>query len=163
MLQDVENDPPDDELPLPNHANQPNGNNVVSLESQVESSLSESSGKDVSDTYGGSSVGGHIRQKLCKSTAAVKRLNKTVTAKKQFIAQLKNQKEELATSHAKKLATSKAAQTNLKNTIQQERSTRSQIKAGIHNQYLEDIKSAQIFEIEDGDIDTPNPSSRLLQ
>jgi hypothetical protein len=73
-------------------------------------------------------------------------LNKTVTAKKRFITRLKNQKEDLATSHAKQLVTSKAAQTNLKNTIQQERLTRSQIKAGIRNQYLEDVKSAQILE-----------------
>jgi chromosome segregation ATPase len=35
----------------------------------------------------------------------------------------------------------------LKNTIQQERLMRSQIKAGIRNQYLEDIKSAQILQM----------------
>jgi chromosome segregation ATPase len=135
----------DDELPRPND-NQPNGDDVVLLESQVESSLSESSGKDGSDTNGGSSVGIYILKKLRKSTAAVKRLNKTVTAKKHVFTRLKNQKEELATSHAKQLATSTAAQPNLKNTIKQERATRSQIKAGIRNQHLEDINSAQISE-----------------
>jgi predicted nucleic acid-binding Zn-ribbon protein len=42
--------------------------------------------------------------------------------------------------------TSKALQANLKNTIQQGRSMRLQIKAGMRNHYLEDIKSAQILE-----------------
>jgi chromosome segregation ATPase len=142
---DVENDPPDEVPPGPN-ANQPNGDDVFSLDSQVDSSLSESSGEDVSDTDDGSSVAGDIRQKLRKSSAAVKRLTKTVTAKKRYITRLKNQKIELAGSHAKKLAAGKLLQTNLKNTIQQERSSRTQIKAGIRNQYLEDIKSAQILE-----------------
>jgi hypothetical protein len=84
---DVENDPPNDKLPGPND-NQPNGNNGVSLESQVESCLSEFSSEDVINTDGGSSVGGDIRQKLRKSIAAVKRLNKTVTATKRFITRL---------------------------------------------------------------------------
>jgi hypothetical protein len=48
--------------------------------------------------------------------------------------------------HAKQQAAGKAAQTNLKNTIQQECTTRAQIKASGRNQYLEDIKSAQILE-----------------
>jgi hypothetical protein len=41
----------------------------------------------------------------------------------------------------------KAAQMNLKNTIQQERTrTRAPIKASVRNQYLEDIKAAQSLE-----------------
>jgi hypothetical protein len=76
----------------------------------------------------------------------VKRLNKTVSVKKRFITRLKNQKTELVNCHAKQQAVGKAAQTNLKNTIQQERTTQAQIKASVRNQYLEDIKSAQILE-----------------
>jgi chromosome segregation ATPase len=142
---DIGSRPPDDEPPRPN-ANVPNDDNVVSLESQEEKSCLSESSDGGSNTDDGSFSGMDLRKKISKSTTEVKRLNKIISVKKNFITRLKNQKSELVNRHAKQLAIGQAAQTNLKKTIQQERTTRAQIKASICNQYLEDIKSAKILE-----------------
>jgi hypothetical protein len=73
---DVASGPPDDEPPKPN-ANMSNGDDVVSLESQQESCLSESFDEGNSDTDDWSSAGTDFENKFRKSSAEVKRLNKT--------------------------------------------------------------------------------------
>jgi hypothetical protein len=85
---DIASGSPDDEPPRHN-VNMPNGNNVVSLESQQEESCLSELSKGGSDTYDGSFAGMDLRKKISKSTAEVKWLNKTVRAKKRFITRLK--------------------------------------------------------------------------
>ena len=136
---------PDDDLPVPN-GNVPNGNDASSLLSQEESSLAESSDEEDNETeekYFSCIV---LRKKWRKSLADVKRLNKSLVAKRSYITRLKNQKDDLVSRQATRNLTSKSTLTNLRNTLKQERLTRTQIRQTLRNEYIGEINAAQVLE-----------------